>query len=422
LPTKTANAINAEAIMKELQRRGHSVTCIAVNQNHGPSFLIQGSIPIYAIRSSRYGSLLQRFESTSPGVLDRARIGFWGLVRRARIVFSLGRFPDVARWQSRAVLRLAEQLHRKERFDCIVGVFRPFSGVSAAIGMKKKYPGVICGAYYLDLISGAAKPRFIPKTFYDRLCYSGEVNAFRQLDFVLMAKAGQAIYSAPKYDCVSQKIHYVDFPLFQIEKPTCRSCSFDRIDGGINLVYAGLLDKDYRNPTFMLEVLQKVSEVRPGIVLHLYGRGSGFDIVRSFKRRAAFDIRFYGMVDHDEVLSAMSRADFLTSIGNRNRASHMVPSKIFELFSTGKPIIAFFSNKRDVSLEYFAKYPLSCLLNEWDGVQGQADRLARFLEEQRGMRCDVEELQSAFAENTPEYTVDIIEHYLKRGRGHHVQS
>ncbi|MFY9382352.1 MAG: hypothetical protein WAO54_09110, partial [Eubacteriales bacterium] len=131
---------------------------------------------------------------------------------------------------------MAEQLHRKERFDCIVGVFRPFSGVSAAIGMKKKYPGVICGAYYLDLISGAAKPRFIPKTFYDRLCYSGEVNAFRQLDFVLMAKAGQAIYSAPKYDCVSQKIHYVDFPLFQIEKPTCRSCSFDRIDGGINLV------------------------------------------------------------------------------------------------------------------------------------------------------------------------------------------
>ena len=57
-----------------------------------------------------------------------------------------------------------------------------------------------------------------------------------------------------------------------------------------------------------------------------------------------------GRVSHTVAIQYMSEADFLLNIGNS--ISSMVPSKIFEYISTGKPIISIYSNINDSS-QYF---------------------------------------------------------------------
>src|SRR5690606_18936679 len=213
-PVPTANTINTKNIIKEMQARGHKITCIAINQDEGESFAEYDSIPVYSIKSTKYGKLNEMEKEGKNKLRGKIALKILFYLRKVKNLINLFKFPDVDPSQSKAVYRLVEKLHKEENYDCIIGAFRPFSGVSAVISMKKKYPEVLCGAYYLDLINGSTKPAYAPRKLYEKLCYEGEIKAFKRLDMILMAKGGKAIYSNDKYKSVNSKIRYIDFPVF----------------------------------------------------------------------------------------------------------------------------------------------------------------------------------------------------------------
>ena len=408
LPTPTANTINTQKIINEMRKRGHKITCIAVNQDETDSVVFHNTIPVYSIKSTWYGRLLQLSKENRLGLLGRITLKCLVFIRKIKNALSIYKFPNVDPSQSKDVLKLVDKLYKQEGFDCVIGVFRPFSGVSAAISMKRKYPTLLCGAYYLDLISGSTKPSFVPNNLYKKLCYKGETKTFNELDFILMAKGGESTYSDSKYNRVNAKINYIDFPLFNIENGK-HSIDYDK--SKINLVYAGTLDKNYRNPIHMLRLVEKASKQINGIVLHLFGRGNCGSIIKEYKDRGSFQIIEHGMVPYEYVKSAMQQADFLINISNSTQ--NIVPSKIFELFSTGKPILNFVSNKNDISKEYFNKYPAVCLIAEWEDVEKQMSFLKEFIIKEKGNCYPVEGLKEKYLQNTPEFTVNIIEEYLR---------
>lgn len=409
-PTPTANMINTMNVMEELKKKGHEIHCISVNQNEEINIDRKNGIIFYGIAGTNYAKILEKVNS-SPTFINRIMLIALTIIRKVSNIIFLLKFPDVDPIQSRRVYKLASNIHKKEKLDCVIGVFRPFSGISAAIKMKEKSSDLLCGAYYLDLISGANKPTLVPNQIYKKLCTRGEKITFRKLDFILMAKGGKSIYDSDKFAEVNKKITYVDFPVFIKNNKAAR---FDFNNSKINIVFAGTLDKKFRNPKFMLEILSQTNEE---IVLHIYGRGDCNKILDEYSQRNRLKLIYYGMRPHEEVLAAMQASNFIINISNKT--NNMVPSKIFELFAIGKPIINFISNREDPSIPYFESYPSVKHIYEWLDVDEQRLDLHEFIISEKNKSYDTGYLSEVFKENTPEYTANIIESLIN---GHEEQS
>lgn len=404
-PTATANSINSINVIEELVNMGHSVTYIALDQDVTEPTILLDKVNVYAIKCTKFGMLLNKSNEQELNLLERIKFEFHTIIRKIRNAIYLLKFPDVDPTQSNEAFTLADKLHKKLSFDAVVGVFRSFSGVSAAIMMKKKYPDLVCGGYYLDIIAGSKKPSLIPNILYRYLCKRGELGAFSKLDFLLMPISGKKIYSDIAYKNIESKIRYVDFPLFKINDVNC-SYYLDFEQHKLNLVFAGFLDSDYRNPEFMLKVLKALSKQTKPIVLHIYGRGNCNNIINKYKDITNFEIIIHGMVSHDEVLCALEKADFLINISNK--MENMVPSKIFELFSTGKPIINFIYNKDDISNIYFDKYPSECRIFEWGNIEDECQKALDYVQKEIGVKYSKLDIEKKYFENTPHYTANIL--------------
>lgn len=408
LPEPSANGINTEYIIEELKKRGHQVTCISVARDGENKFDVINGVPIYRIEDTVYGRQLDVYRNRKMNFLEK---GLFYVLKYARIVksiFIFFKFPDVELSQSKKRYRLALKLHQKNNFDCILGVFRPFSGIAATILMKKKYPSLLCGAYYLDLISGATKPPLIPRKFYKVLCNRGELAAFSKLDFILMAKGGRNTYTKQKFNSVNKKIRYIDFPLFA-ETIIKHNVKYE--ESKINLVYTGTLNRYYRNPEYLLKIFNIVSEKLSNIALHIYGKGDCKDIIEEYKIIGSFEIVEYGMVSHDIAKAAMYHSDYIINISNSS--PNMVPSKIFEMFSTGKPIINVVSNKNDIAIGYFNRYPAVINILEWESDYKQVQCLIEFLKTQHKKKFSIDSIKEIFIENTPAYTVNLFEDIIE---------
>lgn len=407
-PTPTANAINSINVIEELLNNGHTVTYIAVNQDEKVTEKLLGRVDVYNIKNSTYGSLLNKSKESDLEGRERLKLFFYTFLRKITNVMNVFKYPDVEPKQSKEIFKLANKLYNNTKFDAVIGVFRPFSGISSAIMMKQAYPEIISIAYYLDLLRSSSKPFLMPKFLYKYLSKYGEIRRLSKLDRILLPKKGKSIYSEKAYQGIANKIVYVDFPVFKISDNLSRNTPFDD-NNGINFVFAGTLNKDYRNPELTLKILESLSHQIDNFTLHIYGRGNCGYIINNYTSK--FNIKLHGMVSHNEILHALDQADFLVNISNK--MDNMVPSKIFELFSTGKPIINFVSNKNDASFEYFQKYPSVCFINEWDDFNDNLSSLINFILKEKNKRYDLLKIKEHYTENTPEFTVNILEESIK---------
>lgn len=114
-----------------------------------------------------------------------------------------------------------------------------------------------------------------------------------------------------------------------------------------------------------------------------------------------------GFIPHEDSLEKIDSASFLLSIGNTN--SDMIPSKIFEYMSTGKPIIHFYDNDYDSSLPYLKNYPLALLVkSDIELLESNTVAVLNFIKNTIGKTVSFEEIETIFKYNKPEYTVDRI--------------
>jgi hypothetical protein len=105
-----------------------------------------------------------------------------------------------------------------------------------------------------------------------------------------------------------------------------------------------------------------------------------------------------------ELTEKIAEADVLVNIGNL--VSTMVPSKIFEYMSYGKPIISTFDIENEPSAEYLCNYPLSILLDGKSSPEENAAKLRKFMVYSVGKTVKLESLYEVFYHNTPDAFVE----------------
>ncbi|MDD4780999.1 MAG: hypothetical protein PHT02_10445 [Tissierellia bacterium] len=394
-------------IANTLQSRGHKIVCLTktTKKQKKEKDNIEG-VNVIRVYESFWARLKEKVDINKAKKKEQIVYRVLVYLRKLWLAFHISEFPNVEPNITKKMIDIANKLEKEYGFDGVIGVFRPYSTIMVSVAMKKKHPHLVCGTYYLDLVEDRDRPSLMPMKLYKKLCYKGDINAFLSSDFILLPKSSERKYSTETYAPDNSKVTYVDFPAFI---PLANKEGYTRLSGGktLKFLFAGTLDKSFRNPEFMLQILDGLSKRGLEITVNFYGRGNCFDIIDKMAHRVSCEIIQHGVVPHDVIVEKMSETDFLVNISNDYNS--IVPSKIFELFATGKPIINFISREDDYSLRYFEKYPLAFTVSKINNIDLNVEALQKFILSSRGKVCDYKTLVNLYRENTPEYLADIIE-------------
>lgn len=395
-PCSDANIVCANNVIAELIADGHHISCVC-GTSEKPGMDTVNGISVYRVPHTPFAERYEKLHSsTAKGAAKFCHF--------LSSLFLLPLFPNAEPHFSRSLLRQLEKVNSIRKIDCVVGVFRPFAAVNAAIEYKKRHPDTVAVGYYLDILKGAVKPAGIPASLYSRLCDRGEKKAFSRLDRILMAENGRAFYENQAWFSALQNVDFVNFPTLIFGKT--QTVSDLRRDRCKKLVYAGYMDKLYRNPILPIQSVLALRDRGMNVQLHLYGTSNLENEIRAYTQRFPDVIFYHGKVGKEEADKAIYSADYLLNIGND--IANIVPSKIFELFATGKPIVHFSDPALDATRPLFHRYPSCLIIDKNISAIEAADTLYAFFAKEHSPVSE-DYLKKSFFSATPRAAAEKIE-------------
>lgn len=172
-----------------------------------------------------------------------------------------------------------------------------------------------------------------------------------------------------------------------------------------NLVYTGSLYKNLRPVHDSLMVLKELLSY-PGYKIHFYHRGDCGDEISS-EARDNEDIVNHGSVSSDVAYDAVESSDVLFCISTIK--GNYISGKTFEFISTGKPIVFFYYNEKDISIKYFQKYELMLFVHLVNGREKEnAQLIDRFIKDNVASRVAYEDVESIFSFDTPKGVINSL--------------
>lgn len=263
-----------------------------------------------------------------------------------------------------------------DRPDIVVCSVGSVNSVCVGNKIKDNCSDIKFVPYYLDSILGGAKLRIMPHFLHIHKALKWEEKYLYNADSIVMMKYVEKKYrsltSPPSY---FNKIKFLDLPLYKPENKLVSNCKkYFSPDENV-VFFAGTMPNNIRDPRFILSVFQKVQI--PNINLYIAGTSDYEAVLEEYSEKNS-RIHLLGVISHEMVIEMMKEADVLLSIGNN--LDCMIPCKIFEYMSTGKPILATYKRKTDPSIEYFGYYKKSLLLDEKMEPEAAARQVELFLD------------------------------------------
>ena len=281
----------------------------------------------------------------------------------------------------------------------IVASYTPLEAVVAMLKIKKAYKGITTIFYSTDTLSNEkGNEGMLSIETRTAKGIKWEKRILSTVDMAIIMECHMDYYQGEQYKLFRPKMVTANFPLLTPPKKinSKKSKGSDKL-----LVYAGTLYKKLRNPSFICEILYRVSQCSP-ICVAFMGGGDCDDIMGSYADKSNGVIQFLGMQPHSVAMKYITECDILLSIGNNE--SPMAPSKIYEYMSTGKPIIHTYTWEKDPCIEPLTKYGNALLLNEKKDVD--INSVCEFIE--NSCIISFSDVKAKFASATPEYTADLI--------------
>ncbi|MEC4273874.1 hypothetical protein VJ923_11965 [Adlercreutzia sp. R25] len=174
----------------------------------------------------------------------------------------------------------------------------------------------------------------------------------------------------------------------------------------ITMVYAGALDRDIRNPAWVIEVLEKALNTEDlKSIVEFYVPSSQKYLCYFKGKNPRFQIK--EAVPYSEISTVLGNASCLLSIGNQTIDQKV--SKIYEYMGYGLPILHFAARLDDPAVQDIEKYPLGCLIFKTDSLDSNCDKIRIFLEANSDSEIEYETVCDLFPEESPKMIAQIIE-------------
>lgn len=306
-----------------------------------------------------------------------------------------------------------QSIENKHHIDYIIPVSEPHDAVEAAIKFKARNNATKVFIYQLDRFANG-NSLYKYKLLKEKAIKRNEEKELEWLklcDALFVLKPLFNHYCADKYKQYKDKIIVTEHPLVKIKPyPTKKEGSTKNA-----IVYAGSLDTNLRSPQYWLELFATTIEkmqVAPQCLFYTFG--SGAQLVQKYSQANPGAICDCGKVTYAEVKAAYENCAYILIIGNKSEEE--VPSKVFDCISYMKPIIYISKVKNDPVIEYIERYPIALCIKEDDSkIEENAEKLIRFLEENRNSYADSSIVARQFADCTDEYVANQFRKVLVRG-------
>ena len=164
-------------------------------------------------------------------------------------------------------------------------------------------------------------------------------------------------------------------------------------------VFCGSLYPGLREPGFALELFRALGPAS-GWTLTMAGGGWQYFAADAAQTKAVLGEQFEqpGPVPAETARTMQAQADVLLNLGNA--VDNQLPSKLFDYFAAGKPVLHLCVIENDPAMPYLARYPLALVLHQ--GQADAADILHRWLGEVCGKQLPFGEVCDLFPELVPQ--------------------
>lgn len=406
----SANGICINVIIEELVRSGYEVNCLTNQEFRTPQKRKEDGVKIIGIKP-RLTYRMTSWGNNHSGIISKlVRIVSY-ILNKTKLVLSIPTWPLISPIYSMRFYKAAKDIYLNNKFDCIISAYTQIDMVIAGHFIKKKFPDVKFVPYFLDSLSGGYGPRVFSKNWTINRGLWWERRLLQNADKIIVMKSSQKHHEKySKSESYYSKIKILDIPLLT---PNCN----DEIENGVldksktNFVYVGSIPCHIRNPKYILEIFKRIK--KKNCMFTIIGTNNCPEIIRKAQEESMDNqIVIINQMPHDEVVKVLNNADVLINIGNN--LNSMVPSKIFEYMSIGKPIISTFPIDDEPSIKYLSMYPLSLLVKEdWEMLDENVCKVEKFIEASIGKQINFNELKEKMYYNTPQAFVEEINEMLR---------
>lgn len=404
---KELNASNKIAfnVAQQLKKLGHECFLIGVNS-------YTKKTETYDKCGVTFVELPKRKRAIDPQYLYKKfceEKGIAFLSRKSKIKFIL-KFPIQAFWFKferskyyethifgKMYAQNVKKLLDKENISKVICFYMPLEFTDYILNYKKIYEKYDTYVYQVDPWGLAEHDFFIEKhkmIEQERMFFEKAKHIFTT-PVLLNAYKNEEGYK--EFVGKMTELEFPDIKDISVYKEIQSPIKFDKTNK--NILFCGTLEDSFRSPEYFFKMIEKLIVKHKNIKLHFLSKPTSA-FLKEYVKKYPDNFFVYETVTLEKAFSAMYSADILLNIDNSYR--YQVPSKIFDYFSTGKPVISVVKIKEDPSLPYLKKYPNGFIVNELEEIDEQLKRLEDFIVENKN---DIPflEMERIFEENTPQY-------------------
>jgi hypothetical protein len=290
----------------------------------------------------------------------------------------------------------------KEKIDIVCAVYMPFGEAMYAV---KELEGIVPLCLYQTDPWGLHRLPEFAKDEAEHI--QQETELFSKAEHIITTPALHRLYPEDsRYSVYADKMTALNFPNIKPPQQSDAQSVFSFDNGYTNLLFCGLLEDEYRSPKTFLQSVSQLIDGGKKIRVYFLGTSTSRDM-QAFCAKYPHNIIHHEAVSFGRAFATMEKADFLLNLSNT--LDNMVPSKIFDYFSLGKPIVNVQKIENCPSRGYFDRYPLSCTFEDF---APDCAALENFLLCSKGKTVDFETVKELFKDATVEYAAETVENIL----------
>lgn len=179
----------------------------------------------------------------------------------------------------------------------------------------------------------------------------------------------------------------------------------------VNLCFIGKFYSDVRNPQYLLDLMEQLRGTN--IVLHIIGSmGDCAEMIKASMTNGATNVVYHGIVPPSVADDIMLQADVLLHVGNA--VDSLMPSKILDYISSGKPILNICKIPTCPTLPLMERYPLGMTVNESDEItEDLLDSITRFCATSKDKSIPFDQIHQLYYDSTIDYMGDRFYEVIK---------
>ncbi len=316
-------------------------------------------------------------------------------------------FPRTEPLTTKRYLRAARKLQQQVGFDMVVSEHHGLETLLTGCQLMKEFPGLKHIAVLWDPIKGQMATVKLPKSYTDRRIGQVEVFAARYTTLQISTFSMKA-YHNEHGDIVADHRIYLDIPSVLKPEPEVPTDKLKLIRRDcINIVFSGLLSEYYRDAQPIIRLLGR-TDLASKINMIFFSRGEKEQVEAAAKDFPGI-ITYLDYIPLAELHTMYRHADYLLNVSHIN--ANMVPSKIFEYMSYGKPIISTYVTDDDSAEKYVSRYSEGLCIDLKKPDEDNVASLEAFLKKEHKL-VPFENVKMEFKDNTPEVYLHEIDQLM----------